>query len=242
MTKLLRINLILLFATFSNLTHAEDISDPIEPFNRGMFAFNNVLDEYFFEPVATGYDYVVPNSAQNSVSNFFINLNSPVYLVSDILQLKFGQALTHTERFVINTTIGLLGLFDVAKEFGLEHHREDIGSAFGYWGARPGFYLVLPILGPSSLRDGIGLVGDSFLSPTTAVGFSNLNSDTKLMILGGSNALQFVNIRSSLLEPIRSAKEASVDYYSFVKNSYQQRRQGIIYDGNPPEEEYIEQE
>lgn len=210
---------------------AEDIDDPIEPFNRAIFSFNNAIDEYFFEPVAKGYDYVMPDSAQKGVSNFFRNLDTPIYLVSDLLQLKFEQAGTHTGRFLINSTIGVLGFMDVADDWGMSHHPEDIGSAFGNWGMGPGFYLVLPILGPSSLRDGVGFGFETFLSPTIAVTYSDIPQRNKNLILGGANSLRFINIRSRLLEPIKSAKEASLDYYSFIKNSYQQNRQGVIYDG-----------
>lgn len=221
--------------------HAEDIDDPIEPFNRAVFSFNNTLDEYLIEPVAKGYDYVMPDVAQKGVTNFFRNLDTPIYLVSDLLQLKFEQAGTHTGRFLINTTVGVLGFMDIAEDLGLSHHREDIGSAFGNWGMGPGFYLVLPIIGPSSLRDGIGLGFEAFLTPTTLVAYSDIPQRNKNLILGGAYSLRIINIRSRLLDPIKSAKEASIDYYSFIKNSYQQDRQGVIYDGMAPEDEEYEE-
>jgi phospholipid-binding lipoprotein MlaA len=210
---------------------AEDIPDPIEPINRAIFSFNDTLDEYLFVPVAKGYDYIMPNPAQRGVSNFFQNLDSPIYIVSDLLQLKFSQAGDHTARFLINSTLGILGFLDVAEDFGISHHPEDIGSAFGNWGMGPGFYIVLPILGPSSLRDGIGFGFESFLTPTVAVAYSDIRQRTKNQVLFGSNGVRFINIRSRLLDPVESAKEAYLDYYSFVKNSYQQNRLGIINDG-----------
>ncbi len=220
-----------------NSTLAEDIDDPIEPINRAIFSFNNAIDEYFLEPVAIGYDYVTPDIAQKGISNFFRNLDSPVYLVSDLLQLKFEQAGTHMGRFLINSSIGVLGFMDIAEDWGMSHHQEDIGSAFGNWGIGPGFYLVLPILGPSSLRDGIGFGVESFLTPTIAITYSDsIRQRNKNLILGGANSLRYTNIRSRLIDPIKSAKEASLDYYSFVKNSYQQNREGVIYDGLSPED------
>ncbi len=227
----------ILFLTSSAV--AEDIPDPIEPINRGIFWFNNTLDENIIEPIAKGYDYITPDPVQRSIRNFFINLNTPVYLVSDILQLKFGQSATHLERFAINSTVGVLGLLDVANDWGIPHHDEDLGSAFGYWGVGPGAYIVLPLLGPSSLRDGIGFAGESFLSPTIAVTYSNLDQADKNLILGGANTLRFINIRSRLIPTIQAAKEASLDYYSFIKHAYQQDRQAVIYDGLAPEEDDI---
>jgi phospholipid-binding lipoprotein MlaA len=223
-------------------SEAEDINDPIEPFNRAVFSFNNAIDEYFMEPVAKGYDFIVPDPAQKGISNFFRNIDTPIYLVSDILQLKFTQAGIHTARFAINSTVGVLGFLDLAEDWGLEHHPEDIGSAFGNWGIGEGFYLVLPILGPSSLRDGIGLGVETFLSPTIAVTYSDMPQSDKNLIIYGSNSLRFINIRSRLIDPVQSAKQASLDYYSFVKNSYHQNRQGVIFDGMPPEDEEMDLE
>jgi len=231
------ISFILLAFTNANLVFAEDVPDPIEPFNRGIFWFNNNADEYVIEPVAKGYKYITPEPVRNSIKNFFLNLNYPVYLVSDLLQLKINQAGNHSGRFIVNSTIGLLGLFDVAKDLGMEPHEEDLGTAFGNWGIGPGFYLVLPLFGPSNLRDGIGFAGETFLSPTIAVTYSNLDQSTKNMILYESNALRVINVRSNLIETIDSAKEASLDYYSFVKHAYQQNREALIHDGMPPEEE-----
>lgn len=234
---------LLILLLFPIHLRAEDISDPIEPFNRAMFTFNDTLDEYLFEPVAMGYNYITPDPVQRAVSNFFQNLDTPIYLVSDIVQLKFGQALDHSSRFLINTTIGGLGFFDVAEEhFGISHHKEDIGSAFGYWGMGPGFYLVLPIFGPSSLRDGVGFGAELFLTPTVAVAYSDIRQRNKNLILGGLNSLRFINLRSKLLDHVDSAKEASLDYYSFVKNAYQQNREGIIYDGMPPDEDEFDED
>lgn len=239
--KLIFLSLFVSLSLISTPSFAEDIPDPLEPLNRGIFWFNDTFDTYLFEPIAKGYDYIIPQSVQNSVRNFFINLNTPVYVVSDLLQLKFEQTGEHLGRFAINTTIGGLGLFDVAaSEFNLNHHNEDLGSALGYWGVGQGAYLVLPLIGPSSLRDGVGLAGEAFLTPTIAVTFSDMSQHDKNIIIYGSNGLFLINQRARMVETIRSAKEASVDYYSFVKHAYQQNRESVIHDGLVPEEEYEE--
>ena len=222
----------------------EIIQDPLEGFNRGMFWFNDKLDKYFLEPVSDAYTYVTPKPVRRSVGNFFENLGYPIYLVSDLLQLKFSQAGVHTGRFLVNTTIGAVGLFDVAKDFGLERHEEDIGSAFGYWGIGTGPYLVLPFLGPSNLRDGLGRAVSGYLNPANVptVYHTSLHTSAEYSITGGLRFIEIVNTRADLAEAIDTAKDASLDYYSFVKNSYAQRRESIIYDGMPPEDDFFDEE
>lgn len=225
--------LTLLFA-FTIPAKADEISDPLEPVNRGIFWFNDTLDVYALEPIARGYDYVTPQPVQDSVTNFFRNLNYPVYLVSDLLQLNFTQAGKDTARFLVNTVFGFYGTFDVAEShLGIKRVEDDLGTAFGRWGVPFGPYLVLPFLGPSSVRDGISLAGESFLSPTVALAYSNTPSMTKDAVLIGVNTVGVVNLRSRMLTPIQSAKEASLDYYSFVKQSFYQRRYTQIH-GTPP--------
>jgi len=210
------------------------VHDPLEGMNRGIFWFNDKLDVFVLEPVARGYDKVLPKPVKDGVHNFFINIRSPIYVVSDIVQLKFGEAGNHTGRFLINSTLGVLGLFDVAKSFGMEHESEDFGVALGYHGVPEGPYLVLPLLGPSNVRDLFGRIVDIFLNP---VYYANEVSDSGTEISYGLTAVEAVDDRSNLLEAVESAKEASVDYYSFVKNSFHQHRQNLIYDNDPPEEE-----
>jgi len=210
-----------------------EVSDPIEPVNRGIFWFNDKLDTYILEPVARGYDDYIPKPIRNGIRNFFINIRTPIYVVSDVVQLKFSEAGTHTGRFLINSTIGGLGFVDVASDFGLRHEREDFGVALGYHGVGEGPYLVLPILGPSNLRDLFGRIVDSFLNP---VNYADEVSDDGEAITIGATVIEGIDDRSRLLEAVEAAKDASVDYYSFVKNSYHQHRQNVIYDNNPPEE------
>ncbi len=221
---------------YSELEESEEISDPFESFNRGMFWFNDHVDMYFFEPVSEGYNYVMPKFAQEGVSNAFENLKYPSYLVSDILQLKFTQAAEHTGRFLINSTVGLAGLIDVAKHFGLERHHEDFGIALANNGVGPGPYLVLPFWGPTTLRDGIGRVVDGFLDPVGWIAYSSADDTDALMITTGSYLLDAVNTRAGLLEAVKAAKEASVDYYLFIQSSYYQNRAGLIHDKSSDDE------
>jgi phospholipid-binding lipoprotein MlaA len=214
-----------------------EVSDPIEGFNRGVFWVNDQLDIFVLEPVARGYDHVTPEFVQTGVGNFFENLGYPKYFVSDLVQLKFEEAAQHTGRFVVNTILGLGGLFDVATGFGLPAEREDFGIALAYHDVPAGPYLVLPILGPSNLRDGFGKIVDYFLDPITIFGrTSQASTNTKLAITTGARTLDLVDTRAGLLDAIKTAKESSVDYYLFVQGAYYQHRRGILYDGNPPEE------
>lgn len=206
----------------------EDDNDPIEPVNRAIFSFNNGLDEYVLEPVAKGYDYVFPTPVKTGVNNFFENLGWPLYFVSDILQLKFTQAAEHTGRFLINTTAGVGGLMDIAKEVGLNRHHEDIGTAVGNWGVGEGCYLVLPFWGPSNIRDGLSRIPSTFLNPIFYV--DNVPVTTGLFVV------DTVDTRRTLIDAIDAGKKGSLDYYVFVRNSYRQRRLALIYDGEIPKE------
>ena len=234
---------LLLSSCFSYRALAEDVYDPIEPVNRGIFWFNNKFDYYLLEPVSRGYNYVTPDVVQQGVGNFFTNLKYPVYLFSDLLQGKFSTALTHTGRFLVNSTVGLAGTVDVAKHMGMENQEEDFGQALGYYGVPPGPYIVLPIFGPSNLRDVFGLAVDSLLDPIYWVGpATNMNSNDALALSFGTKSLYAVDKRAGLAEAIDAAKEASVDYYYFMQGAYTQYRRGQIYDGNPPVEPGSEDE
>ena len=228
--------LLLLIAPTPGLS--EDISDPLEGLNRGIFYFNNTLDKYLLAPIAKGYTKVTPNPVRSSIRNFFSNIKYPVYLLSDLTQGKLCQAGTHTGRFLINSTVGVAGLFDAASKAGLEHHEEDFGASLGYLGVGPGPYIVLPILGPSSLRDVGGLVVDSVAHPLRWASFGGSLSNDEDIGLTALGIVEIVETRASLQQAIEAAQEASLDYYSFVRTSYQQRRQALIYDGMPPEEEF----
>lgn len=207
---------------------AQELEDPLEGYNRAIFSFNEFVDDYFFHPVATGYDFVVPNPVQDGVDNFFVNLRTPIYLVSDLLQLKFKQFGTHTARFVINSTVGIAGLIDVAERIDLPHQPADFGIALGYNGVSPGPYFVIPFLGPSTIRDACGRVVDAFLNPTFYISELNISGRDAFYLSTGLYLLDSVNTRASLLDAVDTAKEASVDYYGFVRAAYGQLRERQI--------------
>ena len=131
-----------------------DERDPWEGLNRKIFAFNDTLDKYALKPIAEGYQWITPDPVEDGVSNVFSNLWELTTIANDLLQFKFGQAASDTGRFLVNSTVGLLGIFDVASHMGLEKHQEDFGQTLGYWGVEPGPYIVAPLFGSFTLRDG----------------------------------------------------------------------------------------
>jgi len=202
--------------SFGGGSPAPEVSDPIEPVNRGIFYVNDKLYRWVFKPVAKGYKYVVPDPVRVSVRNFFLNLGTPIRAVNALLQGKFGDTGTELARFGINSTIGMAGLFDAAKEFHLTRKDEDTGQTLGVYGLGPGFYLVLPILGPSDARDAVGLVGDTYLDPLTY-----------LLSFEWSLGAQFVRTQTDLTFRINEYEEltdAAVDPYAAVKDFYLQYR------------------
>lgn len=202
----------------------EDANDPFEPFNRAMYTFNDKLDRYALKPVAKGYRAVVPRPARRGVSNFFSNLLEPSVIVNNALQGKFGKAAVSLGRFITNTTIGIFGFFDVAAHFGLERHDEDLGQTLGVWGFGEGPYLVLPIFGPSNIRDGIGFYGDTDLYPQTHV-----TDESTRWTLYATGA---VDTRARLLDAGDILEQAAGrDPYIFVREAYRQRRRSLIADG-----------
>jgi len=216
----------------------EEPYDPIEPVNRAIFEFNDTVDVYVLEPVARAYKNNVPDEVQTGVDNFFLNLRYPSYLVSDIFQGKFDQALDHTGRFLVNSTVGVLGFIDVAKDIGLPDHEEDFGVALAYHGVPAGPYLMLPILGPSNVRDGVGRIVDAFLDPIGWVGYTSLSAGTKVTIAASTLGLKLVHTRAGLLQAVEAAKESSVDYYLFMQGAYYQHRRGLVTDGKDEEDEF----
>ena len=196
--------------------------DPFEGFNEKMFWFNReVVDRYVLKPIATGWDFLLPDPVQRGVHNFFDNLAVVRRVVNNSLQLKFNGAATELARFGINSTIGLVGFFDVAKDgFGIEQKDEDTGQTFGVWGAGPGPYLVLPFLPPLTVRDGIGYAFDVAMTPYTY-----------FIPWWGSIAgtlTNTVNERSLNLDRFERVAESTVDLYGAVRNGYLQRRAAAI--------------
>lgn len=211
-----------------------DRRDPLEPLNRGIYQFNDTVDKAVLKPVATGYKEAVPDPVRTAVGNFFSNLDDVLVLINDLLQFKLDQAASDFSRLVWNTTVGIAGLFDVASKMDLPKHNEDFGQTLGYWGVGNGPYLVLPILGPSTLRDTAGLAVDSHYDP--------LWQHTPVDERNTAVAIHTVDTRSRLLDAEKILDEASLDPYVFLRDAYLQRRRGLVYDGNPPREKLDDDE
>jgi phospholipid-binding lipoprotein MlaA len=195
-----------------------------------MYSFNNALDKAVIKPVSQGYDAVVPDPISQGISNFFSNLDDVTVVINDLLQAKFGQAFEDTKRLVLNSTVGVAGIFDVATMAGYEKNNEDFGQTLGTWGVDSGAYVVLPLFGPRTVRDTVGLVGDYYTDPVTYVegpGAENAFRGTRL-----------VDTRANLLKAEKVLDEAAIDEYSYVRDAYLQRRENLVYDGNPPEEDF----
>lgn len=197
----------------------ERIADPIEPFNRAMFWFNDKLYFYALKPVARVYR-VVPEPARTSVSNFFSNIATPVRFVNSLLQVRIRDAGTELGRFVVNSTVGILGLFDPAKDI-WKKKDEDLGQTLGHYGVGSGFYLVLPVFGPSNPRDTVGMIGDYFLDPWVYV------LDDK-WVYTGVKTYDRINEISLDEDTYEAIKKQALDPYLFIRNAYDQRRQALI--------------
>jgi phospholipid-binding lipoprotein MlaA len=215
-----------------NLSTYTQQKDPFESFNRKVYAFNDAIDRAVVKPVAKGYSAVMPNAGKIMVNNFFSNLDDVVVTVNDILQLKFRQAASDGIRVIFNSTFGVFGLINVTSR--LEKHNEDFGQTLGYWGVPSGPYLMLPFLGPSSIRDGTGRYMDSFASV-----ISNTND---VPARNSAWAAEGVNTRAGLLEQEKVLDDAIIDRYSFLRDAYLMRRQNLVYDGNPPRQKYDDDE
>ena len=214
------VNLTALAASPSAGEDFED--DPFESFNEKMFWFNReVLDRYVLKPIATGWDFLLPDPVQRGVHNFFDNLAVVRRVVNNSLQLKFNGAGSELARFTINSTVGVVGFFDVAKDaFGIEQRDEDTGQTFGVWGAGPGPYLVLPFLPPLTIRDGIGYAFDVAMTPYTYF--------IPWWASVAGTATSTVNERSLNLDRFERVAESTVDLYGAVRNGYLQRRAAAI--------------
>lgn len=197
------------------------VFDPIEPFNRGIFWFNDKFYFYLLKPVARAYR-VVPERARVSVSNFFSNAYTPIRLANALLQLKIKDTGTELARFVVNTTIGIGGLFDPAKRYtGMQKKEEDFGQTLGRYRTGPGPYLVIPLIGPANLRDGIGRIADAFLDP---IYYLNISAGGQTAIKA-FDTITFVSLDKDTYEGI---KKDALDPYLFVRDAYAQKREGEI--------------
>lgn len=200
----------------------ENAQDPWEGFNRKVFVFNDTLDTYALKPVAKGYRAVTPDPVEDGISRMFSNLGEIVNVLNDVLQGKFSQAGNDTGRFLVNTTVGLVGFFDVAKDFGMpKSDGEDFGQTLGVWGVNDGPYVVLPLLGPSTLRDAPARFVDHLVNPVNEID----DIPTRNTIYG----VDVVSTRADLLKAEELIKG---DKYSFIRDVYLQRREYLLNDGD----------
>jgi len=209
-------------------------NDPWAGWNRGTQTFNDNLDKAILKPMAQGYQWITPDFVDEGVTNFFSNINDVGVTVNDLLQFKFTQSGMDAGRFLINTTAGVAGFIDVATMIDLPKHKEDFGQTLGFWGIPSGSYLVLPFFGPSSPRDTFGLVGDALFNPLTYV--SVFGGAAATAATAGSRVLDVTDRRANLMTTEKIVDEGAVDRYDFIKNSYEQNRDYLIHDGNPPED------
>lgn len=219
---LLSLAAVLLLATACSSTNNAD--DPLEGYNRGMFKVNEGIDTVLFRPLAKGYRYITPNAVRWRVGNVSDNLYEPVSMVNSFLQGDFTQGMTNFWRFMINSTVGLGGMHDVAATAGLKPRREDFGQTLAVWGVGSGPYIVLPILGPSNLRDTGGRVADWFIDPVNY----ELRQDGTDWTLYGVRGGQALVGRERLLDPIDDIYSSSLDPYASFKSIYEQRRDAEI--------------
>ena len=231
-----RFTLVLTILSFTLLsgcatTGAVDHRDPIEGLNRAIYKFNDGVDRTILKPLAKGYQAVTPSPVDKGVTNFFGNLEDVVTSINNFLQFKISQGGSDAMRVLVNSTIGLLGLFDVASTMGLEKHNEDFGQTLGYWGVGAGPYLMLPIFGPSTLRDTTGrFVDTAVFDPIYYID----HIPTRNSLIG----VNVVDKRADLLGASKVLEEAALDRYNFVKESYFQQREDAINDGELTFTEY----
>jgi len=202
------------------------VHDPWEGFNRKMFALNDTLDHAIFAPVARGYRAITPRPVRHGVVNFLNNLRSPVVFINDVLQGDARQAGTTVARFGINSTVGLLGVLDPATNMGLARRDEDFGQTLGRWGAHPGPYLFLPVIGPTSVRDGLGSIVDLAVDP---INWADYDGRTAVVI--GRGALNAVSTREGLLDANDQMRRTSLDPYVSVRSGYSLLRESAVNNG-----------
>ena len=198
--------------------------DPWENFNRGTFAFNKVFDKYLLAPLAKGYRIILPTEARKGVRNFFSNLKEPWTFINAALQGDFKNSGTSIMRFGLNTTVGLLGIFDIATSLGFKKQKEEFGQTLPVYGVEPGPYLVLPLLGPSTVRDALGKVTGFVADPVTIA----LNKDGKENWLWIGTAVNGIDFREQNLEKIDNLEATSVDFYATIRSLYLERRNRMI--------------
>ena len=202
-------------------------NDPLEPMNRAIFGFNEIVDDNILEPVAKGYRYVTPDPVERSVSNFFNNLGEINTIINSALQMKLDKTITSSSRLAINSTVGVLGLFDVATSLGIQREREDFGQTLGFYGVSSGPYLVLPFFGPSSFRDAPGFYADVMMEKSISPVYTELHHEERQAI----QATNVIDTRANLLKATKILDTAAKDKYIFLRESYLQRRAKLVTDG-----------
>jgi phospholipid-binding lipoprotein MlaA len=205
-----------------------DPRDPLERINRVTFAFNDKLDRAIAKPVARTYRRMAPHFVQTGVSNFMDNISYPIVIVNDVLQAKFKPALADTGRFVMNTIAGIGGLFDPASAAGLDKNNEDLGLTLGKWGVHQGAYLILPIVGPSTVRDAFGRLGDEFITPQNYI--------SNNWVRYGLDGLYYLDLRARLLS-VEGVLDSAYDRYAVLRSAYLQHRQYEVSGGADAEDE-----
>ena len=201
----------------------DEVYDPFEKLNRAIFSFNNVADKIVLEPVAKGYKKL-PSPLQSGLSNFLSNLRTPLVVVNQFLQGQGSNAVQSSGRFIVNSTVGVFGLFDVADKIGLEEKEEDYGQTLATWGVGDGFYIVLPLFGPSNLRDTTGMILTMMTDPVSAYAVS----EGEAWIIPMRTAANAVDQRSKIIDEVNALRDNSVDYYAAVRSSYYQNRKAAI--------------
>lgn len=221
-----RIAMLVLAVAITGCASTRNPQDPLEGYNRAMFSFNDGVDRVALKPAATVYKAVLPQFVQTGVGNFFGNLGDVWTAVNNLLQGKVEDGLNDFMRVAVNSTLGLGGLLDISSEAGLQKHREDFGQTLGVWGVASGPYVVLPLLGSSTLRDTaatpLDFAGDPW-SYKDPVNVRNMGT-----------ALRLIDLRASVLDASSLIEDAALDRYEFVRDAYLQRRQSRIYDGDVP--------
>ncbi len=210
-------------ADFNTGNYEDEIFDPLEPVNRAIFSFNNFADKIILEPAAKGYKKL-PSPIQSGIGNFLNNLKLPLVVVNQLLQGQGKNAVESSGRFIVNSTAGLLGLIDVAEKIGLEQKQEDFGQTLATWGVGDGFYIVLPIFGPSNVRDTAGMILTYTTDPINAYAVR----EGEAWLLPLRTATNAIDQRSKIIDEVNALRNNSIDYYAAVRSSYYQNRKAAV--------------